>query len=59
MKQFMVATFTDLILRVALAKLLSVPFGTLGIWCAWPIGWTVAMVLSVLFYSQGPWKQAK
>ncbi len=59
MKQFMVATFTDLILRVALAKLLSVPFGTLGIWCAWPIGWTVAMVLSMLFYSQGPWKQAK
>ena len=59
MKQFMVATFTDLILRVALAKLLSVPFGTLGIWCAWPIGWTVAMVLSVLFYSRGPWKQEK
>ena len=59
MKQFMVATFVDLILRVVLAKVLSGPFGTLGIWCAWPIGWTVAMVLSVAFYRNGPWKEAK
>ena len=59
MKQFMVATFVDLILRVVLAKVLSGPFGTLGIWCAWPIGWTIAMVLSVIFYRNGPWKEAK
>ena len=57
MKQFMAATFTDLILRVVLAKVLSVPFGTLGIWCAWPIGWTIATVLSVLFYRRGPWNK--
>ena len=54
MKQFMVATFTDLILRVVLAKVLSVPFGTLGIWCAWPIGWTVAMVVSIAAYRHAP-----
>ena len=48
MKQFMSATFTDLILRVVLAKVLSSFFGTTGIWAAWPIGWTVAMVMSVL-----------
>ena len=54
MKQFMVATFTDLILRVVLAKVLSVPFGTLGIWCAWPIGWTVAMVVSIAAYRRAP-----
>ena len=48
MKQFMSATFTDLILRVVLAKVLSSFFGTTGIWTAWPIGWTVAMVMSVL-----------
>ncbi|MDY3781735.1 MAG: MATE family efflux transporter [Candidatus Faecousia sp.] len=54
MKQFMVATFTDLILRVVLAKVLSVPFGTLGIWCAWPIGWTVAMVVSIVAYRHAP-----
>ena len=57
MKQFMAATFTDLVLRVALAFLLSGPFGTVGIWSAWPIGWTVAMVLSILFYVQGPWNR--
>ena len=57
MRQFMTATFLDLILRVVLAKVLSGPFGPLGIWTAWPIGWTVAMVFSVAFYRGGPWKK--
>ncbi|MBQ8622975.1 MAG: MATE family efflux transporter [Oscillospiraceae bacterium] len=59
MNKFMIATFTDLILRVVLAKALSVIFGTTGIWLAWPIGWTVATVLSVVFYRTGKWKKAK
>lgn len=51
MRQFMIGTFTDLILRVVLAFVLSDWTKTaLGIWCAWPIGWTIAMVLSVSFY---------
>jgi len=50
MKQFMIATFTDLILRTCLAFLLSEQFGSTGIWCAWPIGWTVATILSLGFY---------
>lgn len=51
MKQFMTATFTDLILRVILACLLSGwTNSALGIWIAWPIGWTIAMTMSVLFY---------
>ncbi len=50
MRQFMTATFTDLILRVVLAVLLSrTALGATGIWCAWPIGWTVATVLSLRF----------
>lgn len=53
MKKFMVATFTDLILRVILAKILSVFFGTTGIWLAWPIGWSVAAVLSLVFIKRG------
>ena len=57
MRQFMTATFLDLILRVVLAKVLSGPFGPLGIWTAWPIGWTIAMVFSVAFYRGGPWKK--
>lgn len=53
MKQFMIATFTDLIFRVLLAFLLSkTVLGSTGIWCAWPIGWSVAMILSLRFYNQ-------
>ena len=59
MKPFMIATFTDLILRVVLAKVLSIPFGPLGIWCAWPIGWSISAVMSVYFYEKGPWKLAE
>ncbi len=51
MRQFMAATFTDLILRVALSFLLSGLTGSaLGIWCAWPIGWSIATALSITFY---------
>ena len=58
MGKFMAATFTDLILRVVLAVVLSrTVLGVTGIWCAWPVGWTVAAVLSVLFYKNGPWKE--
>lgn len=56
MGKFMVATFTDLILRVILAVFLSrTTLGATGIWLAWPVGWTVATVLSVLFYRTGAW----
>ena len=59
MKQFMAATFTDLILRVVLAIVLAkTALGYVGIWCAWPVGWTISTVLSLYFYSRGPWKGA-
>lgn len=58
MNKFMVSTFTDLVLRVILAKALSIPFGATGIWLAWPIGWTVASVLSFIFYNTGKWKKS-
>ena len=58
MKKFMIGTFTDLILRVLLAFCFSkTVLGATGIWCAWPIGWCVAAVLSIGFYHNGPWKQ--
>lgn len=57
MKYFMTATFTDLILRVVLAKILSGQMGAVGIWCAWPIGWSISMVMSIMFYRNGPWKE--
>lgn len=58
MGSFMIATFTDLILRVGLAMVLSVPLGSTGIWCAWPIGWAIGMAISVAFYRRGPWRNA-
>lgn len=60
MKTFVISTFTDLILRVVLAFVLSgTVLGSTGIWCAWPIGWTVATILSLLFYRTGPWNNIK
>ncbi len=50
MKLFMVATFTDLILRVVLAYIFSPIWGYGGIWWSWPVGWTVANILSLIFY---------
>ena len=57
MKKFMIATFTDLILRVGLAWVLSlkVGLGTVGIWLAWPIGWSVSTTLSLIFYKTSHW----
>lgn len=60
MKNFMIATFTDLILRVVLAYAFSQTIlGATGIWCAWPVGWCIATTLSILFYRHGPWAAAK
>ncbi len=50
MKLFMVATFTDLVLRVLLSYILAPLLGSVGIWLSWPIGWTIATILSVAFY---------
>lgn len=59
MNRFMAATFTDLLLRVILAAMLSkTSLGTTGIWLAWPIGWTIAMVMSLCFYKTLKWDKA-
>lgn len=53
MRQFMAATFTDLILRVILAFILSnITHSSTGIWAAWPIGWSIATILSIFFYTK-------
>jgi putative MATE family efflux protein len=57
MRQFMIATFSDLILRVVLAKQLSGMLGSVGIWLAWPIGWVVGTGLSLLFYRKVKWSK--
>ncbi|MDD5935766.1 MAG: MATE family efflux transporter [Clostridiales bacterium] len=56
MIQFMIATFTDLSLRVILAFILSkTGLQELGIWCAWPIGWGIACLISVHYYHAQKW----
>lgn len=55
MNAFMISTFSDLILRVVLAYVLSVPFGVLGVWMSWPIGWAVGTIVAFYFYRSGKW----
>jgi len=50
MNKFMISTFTDLILRVILSIIFSKMFGSVGIWCSWPVGWCCETAVSVLFY---------
>ena len=59
MRKFMIATFANLILRVILAMTLSIPFESMGIWLAWPIGWVISTVMSVIFYKSGCYNNKK
>jgi len=59
MKRFMIATFSDMILRVSLAYIFShlLHLGSVGIWCAWPVGWTTGTLLSLYFFRKGNWNR--
>ena len=59
MTKFMIATFANLILRVGFAMTLSIPFESTGIWLAWPIGWIIATMMSIIFYKSGCWNNKK
>lgn len=60
MNYFMISTFTDLILRVLIAFLLSkTALGATGIWLSWPLGWVIGSVLSVSFVKAGCWRDKK
>ena len=50
MKEFMIATFSDLILRVGLAFVFSSRLGSVGIWLSWPVGWIVGTAISLYCY---------
>ncbi len=52
---FMASTFSDLLLRVILAYILSPIYGVRGIWYSWPIGWILSTLLVVFFYLKGWW----
>ncbi len=50
MLYFVMATVPDLILRIAVANVLTRAFDSRGIWMAWPFGWIVATALTLFFY---------
>ena len=54
MKEFMIATFSDLILRVGLAFVYSSRLGSIGIWLSWPVGWIVGTAASLYCYLKTP-----
>ncbi len=56
MKLFMLSTFVDLLLRVALVYILTPFIGVTGIWISWPIGWVLGAALSIFCYAKGYWK---
>lgn len=56
MRSFMAATFSDLLLRVVLSYILVPHMGFDGFLWAWPIGWSLAAVMSFWFYFRGNWK---
>ena len=51
-RAFMLATFSDMILRVIFAYLFARFFGTMGIWMSWPVGWIVGTSISVFLYKR-------
>lgn len=59
MKSFMIATFSDLILRVVLAFVFSAIWRSTGIWLSWPVGWLIGTGLSLGFYFSGVWKKSR
>ncbi len=56
---FVMSTFSDLLLRVVLAYILSPHLGVTGIWLSWPIGWGLSAALVFAFYLKGYWIPAK
>ncbi len=54
---FTITTFADLVLRTVLAFVFAWYFGETGIWASWPVGWSAASVLSVIFYLKGNWQK--
>ena len=57
MKMFMISTFSDLLLRVALSFALVPYLNEKGIWYSWPVGWLLATAISCFFYFSGIWKK--
>lgn len=56
MLAFMISTFSDLVIRVALSYILAPFIGFLGVCLSFPIGWVCGVAFSLGFFLRGKWK---
>ncbi len=54
---FTLGTSVDLVVRVLAALLLGNMFGYQGVYFAWPLGWAVGAIISVIMFFYGRWKR--
>lgn len=54
---FTLGTSIDLVVRVLAALILGKIFGYEGVFFAWPIGWAVGMIISIIMFFTGRWKK--
>jgi putative MATE family efflux protein len=51
-----ITLFSLWVVRIPCAYFLSKEFGTIGVWWAIPIGWAMGLILSLVYYYSGHWK---
>ena len=54
-----ITLFSLWIIRIPFAVFLSKHFGINGIWWAIPIGWTMGLIGSIIYYFSGKWKSKR
>ncbi len=54
---FTLGTSVDLVVRVLAALLLGHLFGYQGIYFAWPLGWAIGAIISIIMFFSGRWKR--
>lgn len=54
---FTLGTSVDLVIRVVGAFVFGKIFGYEGIFFAWPLGWGIGMIISIIMFSIGRWKK--
>lgn len=54
---FTLGTSIDLVVRVLASSILGHYFGYQGVYFAWPLGWGVGAIISVVFFFSGRWKR--
>lgn len=58
-KAFMIATFTDLLLRVVFAYIVSYFIGIKAVFFAWPFGWITGVTISIILWYKSVGKLKK